>query len=167
MKLKSSKARSEYSPCLQSAPLMNGCTSALLTKTHKPVHTHKTLLNTCMQGVHTYTEFSQQLSRVDLLRGRAGWDNGLNSREGERDRGKTWEREREREGLKKRWEVKGGASKGAETHTELSVVCVDMLLCICDGTWLKRFLFQSPSLPLPTFFPLFQVKLLPLILQLF
>lgn len=79
------------------------------------------------------------------------------------------EREREREGLKKRWEVKGGASKGAETHTELSVVCVDMLLCICDGTWLKRFLFQSPSLPLPlpTFFPLFQVKLLPLILQLF
>lgn len=165
MKLKSSKARSEYSPCLQSAPLMNGCTSALLTKTHKPVHTHKTLLNTCMQGVHTYTEFSQQLSRVDLLRGRAGWNNGLNSREGERDREKARERERGR-GWRKGGRLKEGRQRG-QRHTELPVVWVDTLLYICDGTWLKLFLFQSPSLPHSTFFPLFQVKLLPLILQLF
>lgn len=66
------------------------------------MHTHKTLLNTHMQGVHAHTQFSQELSGVEVLRGRAGRNNGLNSR-GER------ERETEREGgveeRTERWEV--------------------------------------------------------------
>lgn len=93
--LKSGAVRSERSPSLQSTPLMNGCTPAPLRKTHSPVHTHKTPLNTHTLGVrththththsHTHREFSRELSGVEVLRGRAGRNNGLNSR-GERER---------------------------------------------------------------------------------
>lgn len=54
-----------------------------------------------------------------MLRGRAGRNNGLNSR---------GEREKEREGgveeRRERWEVRGGEWKGAGTCTVLLPVCV-------------------------------------------
>ncbi len=127
------KQRSEIwvFPCLQSAPLMNGSTPAPLRKTHNPMHTHKTLLNTHTRGVHTHTQFSQELSRVEVLRGRAGRNNGLNSR-GER------EREREREGgveeRRERWDMGGGEWKGAGTCTVLFSTCAHA--CVCASLYL-------------------------------
>lgn len=54
-----------------------------------------------------------------MLRGRAGRNNGLNSR---------GEREKEREGgveeKRERWEVRGGEWKGAGTRTVLFSMCV-------------------------------------------
>lgn len=60
--------------------------------------------------MHIHSEFSEELSGAELLRGRTGRKSGLNSK-GERTVG----RERLREGLnrgEKRWEVRGGAWKG-------------------------------------------------------
>ena len=81
------------------------------------MHTHKTLLNTHTRGVHTHTfkEFSQELSGVEVLRGRAGRNNGLNSRG-----------ERAREGGRGcTEEVRGGEWKGAGTCCVLNV-CVPL-----------------------------------------
>lgn len=93
-----------------------------------------------MRGVHTHTQFSQELRGLEALRGRTGKNNGLNSRgvrEGEKEREREPEGGRE-EGRERRGEggvevggkgERGEVKRGRDHYCAASNMHEHVLLC--------------------------------------